>query len=85
VDTNSKWMNLELPDTPEEEHHMGLQLKQRKLQPRELTIYGRKSKNSSRGEALAAAGLDFFMQRVQDVCFEDSVFPAGIAQVGGWL
>jgi hypothetical protein len=61
---------------------MGLRLKQRKLQPKDLRIIGRKSKNSSRGDALAAAGLDFFMQRVEKVRLDDTAFPAGIAKVG---
>jgi hypothetical protein len=73
---------LQLPDTHKEEHYMGLRLKQRRLQPQRLVINGRKSKNSNRGDALAAAGLDFFMQRVQEATIDDTVFPAGIAQVG---
>jgi hypothetical protein len=82
VDTNISRLHLQLPDTPEEEHHMGLRLKQRKLQPKDLAIYGNRCKNSSRGDALAAAGLEFFMQRVQKVYVEEIVFPAGIAKVG---
>jgi hypothetical protein len=82
VDTNIKWLSLELPDTPEEEHHMGRRLKERKLQPKELGLLAYPNKNSNRGAALAAAGLDFFMQRVEQVYLHDTLFPAGVGQLG---
>jgi hypothetical protein len=85
VDTNIEWLELELPDTPEKEHQMGLRLKQRRVQPKDLSIIGRKSKNNNTGEALAAAGLDFFMHRVQEVSIYDSAFSAGIVQVSRGL
>jgi hypothetical protein len=81
VDTNISSLTLRLPDTPEEEQHIGLRLKQRKLQPKSITLQGSESKNSRRGDALAAAGLDMFMQRVTQATIIDDTFPVGMAKV----
>jgi hypothetical protein len=60
----SSWA-LELPDTLQEEQQLTQRLQQSKLQPTNLHFYNSHGQQEGAGDALAAAGLNSFMQQVE--------------------
>jgi hypothetical protein len=82
VNKHIHYWRLQLSETLEEEEQLAQKLQQSQLQPTTLQLSGHYKRYESAGDALAAAGLNSFMEQVHKVTVRGRYFSLGIAQVG---